>query len=121
LTFANSRTIERLDVERSVTENIATGLFYATALDIHYNKGLVYWTNHHNGKIMRYDIYYNKGLVYFTDVVDNKIMRYDIHYNKGLLYLTDVIDENIMRYDINYNKGLVYLQQKQERAKIGLF
>jgi len=107
LTFANSGKIERLDVETSVTENIANDLNSATALDIHYNKELVYWTG--DKKIMRYDIHYNKGLMYLTDVVDNKNMGYDIHYNKGLLYLTDVIDENIMRYDINYNKGTVYL------------
>lgn len=64
LTFANSRTIERLDVKTSVTENIATGPVRAVALDIHDNKGLVYWTDAADNKIMRYDINYNKGLVY---------------------------------------------------------
>jgi len=86
LTFATTRAIERLDVNTSVTENIATGSVYAVDLDIHYNKGLVYWTDVSDNKIMRYDIHYNKGIVYWTDVVDNKIMRYDIHYNKGLVY-----------------------------------
>ena len=50
----------------------------AVDLDIHYSKGLVYWTDSVDKKIMRYDIHYNTGLVYLTDVVDNKIMRYFI-------------------------------------------
>ena len=46
------------------------------------------------------DIHYSKGLVYWTDAVDKKIMRYDVHYNTGLVYLTDVVDNKIMRYFI---------------------
>jgi hypothetical protein len=83
-----------------VTENIATGTVNAVDLDIHYSKGLVYWNDSVDKKIMRYDIHYNTGLVYLTDVVDKRIMRYDIHYNKGLVYLTDVVDNKIMRYFI---------------------
>ena len=59
LTFANLKTIERLDVDTSVTEKIATGIVNAVDLDIHYNKGLVYWTDVFDKKIMRYDIDYN--------------------------------------------------------------
>ena len=76
LTFSSHGKIKRLDVETSVTENIATRLWDVNALDIHYNKGLVYWTN--NDKIMRYDIHYNTGFVYLTDVVDKRIMTYFI-------------------------------------------
>jgi hypothetical protein len=74
LTFVNYGKIERLDVETSVIENIATGHKYAKALDIHYNKGFVYWTDNFYHKIMRYDIHYNTGFVYLTDV-DKRIMR----------------------------------------------
>ena len=76
MTFSSHEKIKRLDVETSVTENIATRLWDVNALDIHYNKGLVYWTN--NDKIMRYDIHYNTGFVYLTDVVDKRIMTYFI-------------------------------------------
>jgi len=78
LTFVNNWKIERLDVETSVIENIATGHVYANALDVHYNKGLVYWTDNVYDKIMRYDIHYNTGFVYLTDVVDKRIMTYFI-------------------------------------------
>ena len=61
-----------------MTYNIATGTVNAVDLDIHYSKGLVYWNDSVDKKIMRYDIHYNTGLVYLTDVVDNKIMRYFI-------------------------------------------
>jgi thiamine transporter ThiT len=98
LTFYSNRKIERLDVETSVIENIATGHIYANALDIHYNKGLVYWTEY--AKIMRYDIHYNTGFVYWTDYVYDKIIRYDIHYNTGFVYLTDVVDKRIITYFI---------------------
>ena len=77
LTFVNYGKIERLDVETSVIENIATGHKYAKALDIHYNKGFVYWTDNFYHKIMRYDIHYNTGFVYLTDV-DKRIMTYFI-------------------------------------------
>jgi hypothetical protein len=76
LTFFNNWKIERLDVETSVIENIATGHVYANGLDIHYNKGFVYWTDY--DKIMRYDIHYNTGFVYLTDVVDKRIITYFI-------------------------------------------
>ena len=78
LTFVNYGKIERLDVETSVIENIATDHVYANALDVHYNKGLVYWTDYMYAKIMRYDIHYNTGFVYLTDVVDKWIIRYFI-------------------------------------------
>ena len=77
MTFVNYGKIERLDVETSVIENIATGHKYAKALDIHYNKGFVYWTDNFYHKIMRYDIHYNTGFVYLTDV-DKRIMTYFI-------------------------------------------
>ena len=51
---------------------------YANALDIHYNKGFVYWTDYMYGKIMRYDIHYNTGFVYLIDVVDKRIITYFI-------------------------------------------
>jgi hypothetical protein len=48
---------------------------HAVALDIHYRKGFVYWTEAgDNKKIMRYDVNYNTGHVYLTDVVDKKII-----------------------------------------------
>ena len=78
LTFVNNKKIERLDVETSVIENIATHRFFASALDIHYNKGFVYWTDHVYEKIMRYGIHYNTGFVYLTDVVDMRIITYFI-------------------------------------------
>ena len=76
MTFSSYRKIERLDVESSVIEDIATDHIYPMALDIHYNKGLVYWTD--NNKIMRYDIHNNTGFVYLTDVVDKRIITYFI-------------------------------------------
>jgi len=58
-----------------VTETIATGNRHTVSLDIHYSKGLVYWSDAgDNKKIMRYDVNYNTGLVYLTDVVDKKII-----------------------------------------------
>ena len=76
MTFSSYRKIERVDVETRVIENIATGNVYANGLDIHYSKGLVYWTGYN--KIMRYDIHYNTGFMYLTDVVDKRIMTYFI-------------------------------------------
>ena len=49
-------------MDTSVTEKIATGIVNAVDLDIHYNKGLVYWTDVLDKKIMRYDIDYNTWL-----------------------------------------------------------
>jgi len=47
----------------------------AVALDIHYSKGLVYWSGAgDNKKIMRYAGNYITGLVYLTDAVDKKII-----------------------------------------------
>ena len=76
LTFSNYRKIERIDVETRVIENIATGNMYSNALDIHYSKGLVYWTDYDS--IRRYDIHYSTGFMYLTDVVDKRIMTYFI-------------------------------------------
>ena len=78
MTFSNYRKIERIDVETRVIENIATVNMYFNALDIHYNKGLVYWTDNVYGMIMRYDIHYNTRFVYLTDVVEKRIMTYFI-------------------------------------------
>jgi hypothetical protein len=119
LTFNSNGKIERLDVETSVIENIATGHIYANDLDIHYNKGLVYWTQYE--KIMRYDIHYNTGFVYWTDYVYDKIMRYDIHYNTGFVYWTDYVYDKIIRYDIHYNTGFVFLTDVVDKRIITYF
>ena len=57
-----------------MTETIATGNIDRVALDIHYSKGFVYWSDAGDKKIMRYDANYNTGLVYLTDSVDKKII-----------------------------------------------
>ena len=68
LTFINNKNVERLDVETSVRENIvAYEHMKPIALDIHYDKGLVYWTDFVFVKIMRYDIHYTSHRVCVLD------------------------------------------------------
>lgn len=52
--YANLKTIERLDLETNVTETVASRTSSAVDLDIHYEKGFVYWSDVHEKKISRY-------------------------------------------------------------------
>ena len=90
LTFSSYRKIERVDVETRVIENIATGNMYSNALDIHYSKGLVYWTGYN--KIMRSSVTKDSVSRVVEDVVtEDNIRPYGIAVDwiYHLLYWTD--------------------------------
>lgn len=53
LTYANLKTIERLDMTTNVTQTIAKGITNAVDIDVHYEKGFVYWTDVQAHKILR--------------------------------------------------------------------
>ncbi|OPL33300.1 hypothetical protein AM593_10802, partial [Mytilus galloprovincialis] len=59
LTYANLNTIERMDLETNVTETIAARVTNAVDLDIHYEKGYVYWSDVRAKKI--------SSLLFFSD------------------------------------------------------
>ncbi|VDI61717.1 Hypothetical predicted protein [Mytilus galloprovincialis] len=91
VTFANLNTIERMDLETNVTETIASKTTNAVDLDIHYEKGFVYWSDVRAKKISRSTVTGTSSgdvediIVGTVDVPDG--IAIDWIYN--LLYWTD--------------------------------
>ena len=56
LTYANMMTIERIDIDSNITETVYGRANSAVDIDIHFEKGLVYWTDFSKRKISRYTI-----------------------------------------------------------------
>ncbi|XP_071133360.1 low-density lipoprotein receptor-related protein 6-like isoform X2 [Mytilus edulis] len=92
LTYANLNTIERMDLETNVTETIAARVTNAVDLDIHYEKGYVYWSDVRAKKISRSAVNRTSISGSIEDIVVERVDVPDgitIDWMYNLLYWTD--------------------------------
>ncbi|CAC5413279.1 LRP5_6 [Mytilus coruscus] len=92
VTFANLNTIERMDLETNVTETIASKTNNAVDLDIHYEKGFVYWSDVRAKKISRSTVTRTSVSGYVEDIIVETVDVPDgiaIDWVYNLLYWTD--------------------------------